>query len=263
MALADDYPDASTLPKKIRKPAYYAEIEPLSPLQQNQTILLKLTIKNTKGEVVKHKDFKVVHGRRIHLMSVNKDLQDYRHLHPRPNNDNEDAIYEVELTPTQGGTYQMYVDAVGQSDGVNYLLPVSIFVPGEQQDPVFTQSKPGTIQAHASAEGLEFDATIDPTPIQAGKNYMLYMTVSQKGEPYRELEPTMQAFAHLIGFNEDLTTLLHAHPMGEKLTSPSQRGGPNLTFHLVFPTAGKYRLFLQIKSDDKDIFVPFDVDVTQ
>lgn len=245
-----------------RQPAYVAEVEPLTPIALGKPATLKLTIKQQNGNIAKHKDFKVMHGRRLHLMSVNKDLRDYQHMHPRPEDLDGEAVYEFEVVPTQGGTYQLYADVVDASDGTNYLLPVTFFVPGQQQKPVIAENlEPGEIQKQGFADGLTFKASIKPTPVVAGENLMLDITVSQNGDPFRRLEPTMQAFAHLVGFSENLDTMIHAHPMGEKLTSPSQRGGPNLMFHLVFPSAGKYRLFLQIKVEGEDVFVPFDVEV--
>ncbi len=260
--MAQDHANATDLSKRPRRPAFYAELEPLGTIEQDKPITFRLTIKKQKDEIAKHKDFKVVHGRRLHLMSVNKDLIDYQHIHPRPDDLDGEAIYEFELTPTQAGTYQLYADVLTAKDQTNYLLPVVFKVPGKQQQAVLAQNiAAGEMQIQSFGEELTFKASIEPSPIRAGENTMLNITVTQHGDPYRRLEPTMQAYAHLVGFSECLSTMIHAHPMGEKLTSSSQRGGPNLMFHLVFPTAGKYRMFLQVKSDGEDVFVPFDVNV--
>jgi hypothetical protein len=90
---------------------------------------------------------------------------------------------------------------------------------------------------------------------------MLSITVKQGDELFRKLEPTMQAYAHLVGFSANRSQLIHAHPMGEEPRSSNQRGGPNLKFGVEFPKPGNYRLFLQIKVEGKDVFVPFDVKV--
>jgi hypothetical protein len=248
--------------KRPRRPAYYAELEPLGCIEQNKPVKFRLTIKKQKNQIAAHKDFRVTHGRRLHLLSINKDLQDYRHLHPRPDDLDSKAIYEFEVTPTQSGTYYIYADVLTQEDNVNYILPVAFDVPGKQQPAIVADNiAPGEIQNEAFADGFTFTATTSPDAIKAGESIMLDVTVSRDGKAYRRLEPTMQAYAHLVGFDESLGTLVHSHPMGEKLTSSSQRGGPNLQFHLVFPSKGKYRLYLQIKAEGKDIFVPFDVNV--
>lgn len=254
---------ATDLSKRPRRPVYYAELEPMNEIQIDGPVLFRLTIKKQKNETAKHKDFKVMHGRRLHLMLLNTDLTDYMHIHPQPEDLDGDAVYEFEVTPSKPGVYQMYADVVTADGSVNYILPLSFTVPpGTSATPELAQNiAPGEIQREGFANGLTFKATMDPTPVKAGENIMLDITVSKDDEPYRRLEPTMQAYAHLVGFTEDLDVMIHAHPMGEKLTSSSQRGGPNLMFHLVFPKPGGYRLFLQVKSEGEDVFVPFDVNV--
>jgi hypothetical protein len=69
----------------------------------------------------------------------------------------------------------------------------------------------------------------------------------------------MQSFAHLVGFSENRETVIHVHPLGEEPRSPNQRGGPSLKFHIMFTKPGWYRLFVQLKAEDKDVFVPIDV----
>ena len=34
--------------------------------------------------------------------------------------------------------------------------------------------------------------------------------------PFKELEPVMGAFAHLVAFHEDYKTVLHIHPQGQE-----------------------------------------------
>ena len=77
-----------------------------------------------------------------------------------------------------------------------------------------------------------------------------------QGKP---LEPVLGAFAHIVGFNEDFKTVLHAHPLGDAPKDENARGGPDLEFHIVFPSAGFYKIFVQLKIAGKDLFVPFGV----
>lgn len=71
----------------------------------------------------------------------------------------------------------------------------------------------------------------------------------------------MRAFGHIVAINEDFETIAHVHPMGKKLLSPSERGGPELTFHFVPKKAGFYKIWIQIQIDKKDIYVPFGIKV--
>jgi hypothetical protein len=49
--------------------------------------------------------------------------------------------------------------------------------------------------------------------------------------------------------------------MGEEPENNDARGGPELDFHLSFPTSGFYRLFVQVQIEGKNVFVPLDVQV--
>lgn len=97
---------------------------------------------------------------------------------------------------------------------------------------------------------------LDSEP-RAGSAVMGNITVTKDGKPFNQLEPVMGAFAHVVGFGEDYSSVLHIHPMGKEPTSDTERGGPKLDFHIEPKTAGVVKLFAQVRIDGKDIFAPF------
>jgi hypothetical protein len=239
---------------------YVVELNPLHPFTQNSPSNIELKIVNQSGEPVKHKQFKVMHGQRIHTLIIDPSLTDYQHIHMRPDDFNGPAIYEFTLVPRQAGDYKLYLDVVDQKNK-HYFIETSFNVPGTAASPVFDKKlAKGKMQTEVQAHGLSFTAEPEG-PIRAKQHVMMNITVKKGDELFRKLEPTMQAYAHLIGFNADRSQIMHAHPMGEEPRSSNQRGGPNLKFGLEFPTAGYYRMFLQIRVSGEDIFIPFDVSV--
>lgn len=239
---------------------YVIELKPLRPLTLNSPSNIELKVVNPSGEPVKHKNFKVMHGQRIHTLIIDPSLTDYQHIHMRPDDFNGPAVYEFTFVPRQTGDYKLYLDVVDQKNK-HYFLETNFNVPGTAQSPNFDRKlAKGSMQSTVQAQGLTFTAETEG-PIRAKQHVMLNITVKKDGELFRKLEPTMQAYAHLIGFNADRSKIMHAHPMGEEPRSSNQRGGPNLKFGLEFPTAGNYRMFLQIRVSGKEIFVPFDVSV--
>jgi hypothetical protein len=258
-------PEIKTPPTSVKVPTplpYSVELKPLRPLTVNSPSNMELRILNSSGQPVKHKNFKVTHGQRIHTLIIDPSLTDYQHIHMRPDDFNSQALYEFTLLPRQAGDYKLTVDVVDQKNK-QYFLETTFNVPGTAKTPSFDPKlAKGSMQETAQAEGLTFTALVDG-PIRAKQHVMLNITVKKNDELFRKLEPTMQAYAHLIGFNADRSKLMHAHPMGEEPRSNNQRGGPNLKFGLEFPTPGKYRVFLQVRVAGKDIFVPFDVSVIQ
>src|SRR6185295_12096936 len=61
---------------------------------------------------------------------------------------------------------------------------------------------------------LKFDASADGK-LKANQPISGQLTViAPDGLPYKQLQPVMAAFAHLVAFNEDRKTVLHIHPEG-------------------------------------------------
>jgi hypothetical protein len=81
------------------------------------------------------------------------------------------------------------------------------------------------------------------------------------GKPFTELEPVMGAFAHIVGFNEDLKTVLHIHPYGKEPTSAADRAGPAFAFKFYAPAPGFYRLYGQVQIGGVSQFAPFGVTI--
>lgn len=239
---------------------YVVDLKPLTPLAANKPASFEVHILNQQAMAVKHQTFRVMHGKRVHTLVVDPSLTDYQHLHLRPDNPNGLAVYQLKLTPKQTGHYKIYLDVVDQSNE-HYFLEAGFTVPGPDRAPSFDKTLgKGNMQTEAQAQGLSFITQVS-SPVRSKEHVMLSITVKQGNQLFRKLEPVMQAYAHLVGFNADRSELIHAHPMGEEPRSSNQRGGPNLKFGLEFPEPGNYRLFLQVRVAGKDVFVPIDVNV--
>lgn len=232
---------------------YLVELKAMRPWTVNSPTNVEMRIVNRAGEVVKHKNFKVMHGQRVHTLIIDPSMQDYQHIHMRPENFDGGASYEFTLTPKQSGDYKIFLDVVDQKNK-HYFLETGFHVPGTSTAPKFDP------KTDVQVQGLNFNIQY-MTPVRAKTHVMMNITVKQGDVLFRKLEPVMEAYAHLVGFNSDRSKLLHAHPMGEEPRSSNQRGGPNLNFGVEFPTAGNYRMFLQVRVNGKDIFVPIDIKV--
>jgi hypothetical protein len=108
---------------------------------------------------------------------------------------------------------------------------------------------------------LRYDLSL-PGDIQAGQPVTLTVSVSgADGAPFDGLEPIMNAYGHLVGFNRGATTMVHAHPTGAHPHGTNSRGGPELQFETTFEEAGPHRLFLQTKTDGEERSVSFTINI--
>lgn len=111
-------------------------------------------------------------------------------------------------------------------------------------------------------EGFHFQLILAKPGIKAGEPVSARLMISRAdGTPYRQLQPVMAAFAHLVGFNEDHKTVLHMHPTGPPVLDEWARGGPELAFQIYAPKADFTRLFAQVQIEGRQVYAPFGVTV--
>ena len=200
-------------------------------------------------------DLKVVHTEKIHLLIIDDGLEDYHHIHPKV--DLESGIYTFEWTPKKTGSYRMWADLHPTStDAQEYVIANLI-----------TDQKPAAIDETASSEATvdnyKFNLSFDEQELKAGKAVMGRISITDdKGQPVKDLEPIMGAFAHIVGFGDDFKSIVHIHPMGPEPSNPTDRGGPDFQFHLQPETPGFIKLFAQVKINGKEVFAPFGINVS-
>ena len=187
-------------------------------------------IVDTHGATVR--DFDVEHTKRLHLIVVRRDLTGYQHVHPVQA---ADGSWSVPLRFAQAGVYRVFADftAHGQE---KTTLATDVFVPGDFQP----QSIPAPT-TRVSVDG--YDVALKGAP-KAGAESDLQFTVSQHGTPV-VVQPYLGADGHLVALRQGDLAYLHVHPQ----ETPGS-GGP-IQFMTEYPSAGRYRLFLQFKHDGK------------
>ncbi len=198
-------------------------------------------IVDARGATVR--DFDVEHTRRLHLIAVRRDLTGYQHVHPVQA---PDGSWSVPLRFTQAGVYRVYADftAHGQE---KTTLATDVFVPGD--------FRPQAIPAPASRVSVDgYDVALKGTP-HAGAEGDLEFTVSRGGRPVA-VQPYLGADGHLVALREGDLAYLHVHPQ----QTPGS-GGP-IRFMTEYPSAGRYRLFLQFKHGGRVHTAAFSQDVS-
>ncbi|VEG92176.1 hypothetical protein [Legionella spiritensis] len=197
-------------------------------------------------------DLKTVHTQKIHLLIIDDSLSDYSHIHPTPTQ--TPGIYEFSWQPKVAkGNYNIWADIVTNDTNQQALLLCSLAKYSPHAAAI--DRKP---YMASNVDGLQFNLTFNEPTLFTGKAAMGDIVIKDaQGKPVKNLEPIMGAFAHIVGFGEDLKTVVHIHPMGKEPTKSSDRGGPELQFHIQPEQAGFIKLFAQIKINGKELFVPF------
>ncbi len=189
---------------------------------------LALRIADARGRTVR--DFDVEHARRMHLIVVRRDMTAFQHLHPRQA---ADGTWSVPVRLAEAGTYRVLADfSVG---GRPQTLATDLAVDGD----VATTPLPAP-QPTARADGMQVRLDQRPTrPARAGAESELRFTVTRGGRPVA-VQDYLGAKGHLVALREGDLAFLHVHP--------DER---SLRFEATFPTAGRYRLFLQFQVDGR------------
>lgn len=162
-------------------------------------------------------DFDVLHERRMHLIVVRRDLSRFQHLHPRLN----DGVWRTPLRLPEAGTYVAFADF--STAGRRATLPFDLHVAGRYEPrPLPAPSTVSTVDEYRvtlrrSGERLEFDVRRDGRAVR--------------------IDPYLGARGHLVALRVADLAYLHTHAEQDELA-----------FETAFPSAGRYRLFLQFRA---------------
>jgi rubrerythrin len=242
-----------TQPQLTQAPIIRAEIVADSPLEVGKRADLRIRLVFVDdNQPVRLSDLEETHTRKIHLLISDVTETDYHHEHPEPAGDGE---YVLSFTPQRPDTYRVWAD----------LLPVRTHV---QQYSVadIPSSTPrrGKMEEdepenrHAEIDGYKFDLSFGKDVIHERDTVAGKLRVTQPdGQPCKKLGVVMGAFGHFVGFGDDFATVLHLHPTGPLITDPEARSGPELPFYFRSNKTGLFRLFAQVKIEDKDFFPRF------
>jgi hypothetical protein len=183
-------------------------------------------------------------------MVIDPTLTDYYHIHPLMDSKSKDFIFK--FSPKKNGSYRIWVDITPVSTNKQLFLNADIGTSSHKH------SIDKAVKLNSSVNSYQFNLKLDGQP-QVGKPIMAAITVTNDGKPFSQLEPVMGAFAHLIGFYADNSSILHIHPMGKEPRKDSERGGSQLMFHIEPQKAGFVKLFAQFRINGKDIYAPFGI----
>ena len=192
-------------------------------LAQGRREQLRFTISDEAGDAVR--DFDVAHERRMHLIVVRRDLTGFQHLHPELG---ADGAWTTPVRLPEAGSYRVFADFT--HEGRAFTLGGDLRVDGDADLTPLPEPAP------AAPAGGGYEVRLDAHGAAPGAEAELDFTITRDGEAITP-EPYLGAGGHLVALREGDLAFLHVHPT------------EGTAFAATFPTAGRYRLFLQFQHE--------------
>jgi len=222
------------------------------------------------------------HGKLMHLFLVREpDLDGMAHLHPVARTP-EALDFDVNVPPLPGGRYRVYGDIVHES-GYAQTLISGVELNDGDGSPTPTDPDDSSFRGAAApdAENASYDLGDGSrlvwqrgTATMAGVERDLRFEVRDSAGAIVDVEPYMGMAAHVLIASHDGSVFAHLHPSGSISMAAMQRftGAEPHADHsmaldsriavpFAFPTAGAYRLFVQVKRGEKVLTAAFDLTV--
>jgi hypothetical protein len=182
--------------------------------------------------------------RELHLIVVRRDGTGFQHLHPRRG---PDGTWSTPVTLSAAGSHRALADFT--IDGVRRTLGIDLQAPGP-----FTPAAVPAVTDRARTDG--FGVQLVSEPVRAGRESTLRFRITRDGRPAQALQPYLGARGHLVALRDGDLAYLHVHPDEHAAVG-------EIPFMAEFPSAGRYRLFVQFQTDGQVHTAPMTLEVTR
>jgi hypothetical protein len=203
---------------------------------------------STANKPLSLNDFEEIHTRRLHSFVISDDLEYYKHIHPEETTTK--GLYRVKWKEYEKNkSYRVWIDVIPLKTKEN------IFAWFDLKGKESTSIKKTYNTKFTLDNGVNLNLFFSEKP-QIGKDITMKVTFKDNAnKPFTKLEEIMGAFAHAVGFTNSNRNILHIHPVKPKNTVSE------LEFHVKFKDEGYVKMFVQIKIEGKEYFIPFGFDV--
>ena len=218
------------------------------------------------------------HTRLMHVIGVRDDMNEFFHIHPYPTS--TPGLLSVDYVFSKPGRYRIWSEI--KKDGENHVFGHPIFsVAG-----VGEKSNKQVVVSHStSVDGYQVAVNYQE-PLARKQESEISFDINDMFGDAVEVEPYLAADMHLTIIKDDWTQFIHTHPEGHEMenmdnhhgliipvineahahgveeegTLAEHMSGKQITFHVVFPEAGVYRMYAQFRP--KGIGLPVDESLT-
>jgi hypothetical protein len=207
---------------------------------------------NDKGPV-RPEDMEAIAGDKLHLYIMTPDYKNFYHVNPKPTGEQGEYRFSFEpenTIPTRawavfklGGQRRVVIADIDNKTADVQPPQMPQVIQSETPYIMFTLHFKGEVKAGKTVHGA------------------VYATHKATKLPYKELEPLLGSYAHVLAFASDFKTLYPAYPMTPWNVPEGSYGGPEVQFDLTPTQAGMMKLFVEVRTRGEDLLVPFIVRV--
>lgn len=170
------------------------------------------------------KAYETTQDKELHLILVQRDLSDYRHLHPA----RDPAGMWRSRVDFASGFYRVFADFQPAREVEPLTLGVDLIVSGSLH--------PGLLPAPSSEEFVDDYAITVGGALAPGPMSRLSFTVRKGDRPVADFQPYLGAAGHLVALRAGDLAYLRVRPVGD-----------GLDFDVDVPSSGTYRLYLEFQ----------------
>lgn len=242
----------------VRSPVALAIDPGTGPIEPGRELTCTVTLQTSGGKRIAPEDLLVTHTRRLHLLIVDPWLDDYQHVHPVPGR--EPGQWVFTFTPKRAGVYRIFADFTPAATGRGLYASVDLPV-GGRAPAGLTLVMQHAVSHVASRDGYRFELTPRQERLVTGQPIDLGFAVTRDDGGPVPMEPVMDAYAHLVAFDEARSGFAHLHPAEADLTHAPDPRRPELSFKITIPQPGRYVIWSQVNLGGREIFAPFCIEV--
>lgn len=225
------------------------QLTPDKPPAQGVESHYTLKLVDSDGNAFRPSQLAVSQTKLLHLLLVDPDLEDYQHIHPVPDGDSGEWTFS--FTPKGAGVYRAYAQFI-PSLSMREMI-------GEAKLAVAGHDDPAVDRGLAPFKDDGYIYHLAAPAVRTGGDATLTLTVERADGGKVALQPIMGTLAHLVAFDPTRDGVAHLHPtLTGQETNPTH---PSLAFQINFTQAGRYRIWGQVKINDRERYVPFDLEV--